>query len=282
MKQYAALNDTVYFWFAANDTSGSGGDGASPAADIRLAGAAADAAPVYSPTPVLLTHANYPAGAYEVAIAATAGNGFAANNTYAVFCTLAIDSQNPTGFIGSFDLKPVESNIIQIGDVAQSATDLKDFADTGYDPSAHRTQAQIKGMDAGVLTAVAIAGDAITNAKIAADAIGASEFAQAAADKVRASVCVTGDPANSIGKILYDKTGFSLSAAGIDSIFDEVVEGTLTFRQIQRIKLAALGGKSTGGGTTALKFRDNADGKDRISATVDNNNNRTAMTLDGT
>ena len=109
MKQYAALGDTVYFWFAANNTSGSGGDGASPAADVRLAGAAADAAPVYSPTPVLLSHVNYPAGAYEIAIAATAGNGFATNNVYAVFSTLTIDSQNPTGFVGSFDLKPVES-----------------------------------------------------------------------------------------------------------------------------------------------------------------------------
>ena len=116
MKQYAAIDDTVYFWFGSNDTSGSGDDGASPAADVRLAGAAVDAIPVYSPTPVLLTHANYPAGAYEVAIAATAVNGFAANNTYAVFCTLTVDSQNPTGFVGSFDLKPVESNVIQIAD----------------------------------------------------------------------------------------------------------------------------------------------------------------------
>jgi len=124
MKQYAELDETVYLWFAANDTSGSGGDGATPAADVRLAGAAADAAPVYSPTPVLLSHINYPAGAYEIAIAATAANGFAANNTYAVFCTLLIDSQNPTGFVGSFDTKPVESNMIQIAGVAQAATDL--------------------------------------------------------------------------------------------------------------------------------------------------------------
>lgn len=122
MKQYATLDDSVYFWFAANDTSGSGGDGATPAADVRLAGAAADAAPVYSPTPVLLSHASYPAGAYEIAIAATAANGFAADNTYAVFCTLAIDAQNPTGFVGSFDLKPVEANATQIGDSAAAAS----------------------------------------------------------------------------------------------------------------------------------------------------------------
>ena len=104
MKQYAAIDDTVYFWFAANDTSGSGGDGASPASDVRLAGAASDAAPVYSPTPTLLSHVNYPAGAYEIAITASVANGFAADNTYAVFSTLAIDSQNPTGFVGSFDI----------------------------------------------------------------------------------------------------------------------------------------------------------------------------------
>jgi hypothetical protein len=70
----------------------------------------ASAAPVLSPTPSLLTDAGYPAGCYEVAVAATAANGFAADSTYAVFCTLAIDSQNPTGYIGSFTLSPVLSN----------------------------------------------------------------------------------------------------------------------------------------------------------------------------
>ena len=124
MKQYTALGETIYLFFAGNDTSGSGGDGASPAADVRLAGAAADAAPVYSPTPTLLSHANYPAGCYEIAIVASAGNGFAVNNTYAVFCTLAIDSQNPTGFIGSFDLKPVISNAKQINGTAQTGNDV--------------------------------------------------------------------------------------------------------------------------------------------------------------
>ena len=155
MKQYAAIDDTVYFWFAANDTSGSGGDGASPASDVRLAGAASDAAPVYSPTPALLSHANYPAGAYEIAITASVANGFATGNTYAVFCTLAIDSQNPTGFVGSFDTKPVESNITQIGDAAQSATDLKDLADTGYDPVNHKIQSDLIYIHGSALTETA-------------------------------------------------------------------------------------------------------------------------------
>jgi len=105
--QYATIDDTVYFWFGANDTSGSGGDGATPLFDVREAGATASAIPLLSGTPTLLTHANYPAGCHEVAVAATSGNGFAADDTFAVFCTLAIDSQNPTGFVGSCTLTPI-------------------------------------------------------------------------------------------------------------------------------------------------------------------------------
>ena len=46
--EYHTLEDTVYLYFASNDTSGSGGDGATPVYDVRLAGAAADAVPVLS------------------------------------------------------------------------------------------------------------------------------------------------------------------------------------------------------------------------------------------
>jgi hypothetical protein len=131
--QHATLEDTVYFWFGSNDTSGSGDDGAAAAADVRLAGAAAGAAPVLSPAPTLLSHANYPAGCYEIAVAATAGNGFAATNTYAVFCTLTVDGQNPSGFVGSFTLDPIISNVQEISDDATAATNAEAFFDgTGY------------------------------------------------------------------------------------------------------------------------------------------------------
>ena len=79
-----------------------------------------------------------------------------------------------------------------------------------------------------------------------------------------------------------DKTGYALSTAGVDAIGDDVYEGTLTQRQIMRILLAAIAEKSAGGGTTTITFRDNADTKNRISATVDSSGNRTAITLDGT
>lgn len=73
----------------------------------------------------------------------------------------------------------------------------------------------------------------------------------------------------------------ALAADAVDEILDEVIEGTLTMRQVLRILLAALAGKTTGGNTTTPKFRDVADSKNRISATVDADNNRTTITLDG-
>ena len=115
-----ALGDTVYFWFASNDTAGSGTDGSTPLADVRLCGAAAAAAPVLSPTPTLLTHASYSAGCHEIAIAATALNGFADASTYAVFCTLLADAQNPTGFLGRFTLG--SSDFPGVGDVRLGIT----------------------------------------------------------------------------------------------------------------------------------------------------------------
>ena len=78
------------------------------------------------------------------------------------------------------------------------------------------------------------------------------------------------------------KSGYALSSAGVDAVQDDVIEGTLTSRNIQRITLAALTGKTSGGGTTTLVFQDEADTKPRITATVDVDRNRTAMTLDGT
>jgi len=38
------------------------------------------------------------------------------------------------------ELTPVESNLVEMGGVVQSATDLKDFADEGYDPATNKVQ----------------------------------------------------------------------------------------------------------------------------------------------
>jgi len=114
--KYAEIADTVYFWFAANLTTGAAGDGATPLYDVRLAGAAAGAIPTASGTPTLLTHANYTDGLHEIAIDTT---GYAVGE-YAVFCTLTISSVNPAGFCGSFKLRTAGTAALAVDAVAIS------------------------------------------------------------------------------------------------------------------------------------------------------------------
>lgn len=125
MMQYAEIGDDVYFWFAANTTAGTAGDGATPLYDVRLAGAAAGAAPVQSGTPTLLTHADYPDGIHEIKVDTDA---FAAGE-YAVFCSLTISTVNPAGFCGSFKLRTAGTaalnvNASHVGGTAQTGRDL--------------------------------------------------------------------------------------------------------------------------------------------------------------
>lgn len=58
------------------------------------------------------------------------------------------------------------------------------------------------------------------------------------------------------------------------------VETGITLRQAIRLELAALVGKLSGAATTTVAIRDTTDSKTRISATVDSDGNRTAVTLD--
>lgn len=76
-------------------------------------------------------------------------------------------------------------------------------------------------------------------------------------------------------------------AAIADAVLDEIVDANNpananSFREVVNVMSAALAGKSTGGGTANIKFRDLGDTKDRISATVTAVGDRTAVTNDGT
>lgn len=72
----------------------------------------------------------------------------------------------------------------------------------------------------------------------------------------------------------------ALNDVSVGDLTGAIVEGSLTILQVFRILLAVLAGKSAGGGGTTIVFRDVADAKDRIMATVDSNGNRTEITLD--
>jgi hypothetical protein len=94
---------------------------------------------------------------------------------------------------------------------------------------------------------------------------------------------VGGNVTGSVGSVV------GLTAANLDvavstrSTFDPsvtVVEGSTTWRQAARGWNSALFGKASGLSTTTAVFRDVADTKDRITATVDTSGNRSAVTLD--
>lgn len=76
----------------------------------------------------------------------------------------------------------------------------------------------------------------------------------------------------------------NISSSGSDSILDSAdsIETGLTVRGALRIITAALSGKLSGAGTTTVVIRNYGDTKNRITATVDTDGNRTDVTTDVT
>lgn len=72
--------------------------------------------------------------------------------------------------------------------------------------------------------------------------------------------------------------------ANADALLDRAagVETGMTPRQGLRLFASVLLGKISGAATTTNTFRDTNDSKNRVTATVDSDGNRTAITLDGT
>ncbi len=69
-----------------------------------------------------------------------------------------------------------------------------------------------------------------------------------------------------------------LNDISVANIIAGIADGTYDLQEMIRIMFSALAGKTTDKGT---KFRDGADSKNRIVATLDTSNNRTTIVLDG-
>lgn len=268
--------------------------------------------------------------------------GSAANN-------LAVDA---AGKVAVPDTQKVDVDTIKTS--SQSATDLKDFADTGYDPATHKVQGVVltdtcttntdmRGTDSAALASVL---GAAVGASISADiaavkaetalvvedtnelqtnqgnwltatgfmpdtedgssftslpavtlANGAHGGAAAAitladysdfqgasgltAEQVRTEI----DSNSTQLAAIVEDTGTTipgliaaLNDIAVANILAGVIEGTTTLKQAIQAILSFAAGKASGGGTAALAFRDQADTKDRLAMTVDENGNRTAVT----
>lgn len=65
-----------------------------------------------------------------------------------------------------------------------------------------------------------------------------------------------------------------------EAVMTAIVEGVITLRDSLKIANALLAGKTSGGGSGTVIFRDLADTLNRVIAVVDANNNRTTITRD--
>ena len=65
-----------------------------------------------------------------------------------------------------------------------------------------------------------------------------------------------------------------------NAVFTDIVEGTLNFKDIQRLVAAVLLGKVSGAGTSNIVFRDTTDSVDRVQSDVDGSGNRIAVIYD--
>lgn len=115
-----------------------------------------------------------------------------------------------------------------------------------------RYDVNVQAMANAVIAAATLAADTITAAKIATDAIGADELAADGTAEIAAAVFAR-----------------AFNAAN----------GSYTFDQMVKMFAAALLSKVSGGGTSTVVFRNPADSADVITATVDANGNRSAVTL---
>jgi hypothetical protein len=173
----------------------------------------------------------------------------------------AIDSA--TFASGAINAAAIASDAITAAKIADGAIDAATFA-------------------AGAINAAAIAADAITAAKIADGAIDAATFAAGAINA--AAIASSAITAAKFAADAIDANALKADAANeiADALLDRAagVETGRTLRQALRLILAVCCGKSNGLNTSTAIYRDTNDGVDRITATVDNQGNRSAVTYD--
>ena len=226
---------------------------------------------------------------------------------------------NVTKWLGTAAATPTvagvpEVDVTHLVGVAQSATDLKDFADDGYDPATNKVQGVVLtdtlttnsdktgyAIGAGGIAAAAFAAGAVDAAAIAANAIGASEIADGAIDAatfaagaidnaafnvtetLTANPATGGIVAGSFGASAIDAAALATDAVNEirDSVFARAFSaayGSYTFDEMIKMFSAVLLAKASGLATTTATYRNPADSADVVVATVDADGNRSAVT----
>lgn len=168
----------------------------------------------------------------------------------------------------------VKSNLTQMGGTAQSATDLKDFADTGYDPSTHKvagvvlTDTCTTTTTTTNLTNAATAGDltatmktSVTTACTAATPIAASVSGAVGSVTGNVGGNVTGSVGSLATQAKADVNAEVLDVLNVDTfaeIGQETPAATQTIRKMIAYLYKAFRNKSTQTSTTYSLYNDDA------------------------
>jgi hypothetical protein len=214
-------------------------------------------------------------GLNNVRVQATSGNGFSVGtNVQLVITAGTVDSVSVAGeVIGSFS---IEARSALRPTTAGRTLDVSSGGEAGLD----------WGNVGSPATAQTLSATTISTSQAVASVTGAVGSVTGAVGSVSGNV--GGNVAGSVNSVVSgvtvsannDKTGYRLSAAGVDDVLDEVAEGTTTLRQLLRGFAAVMLGKASGLATTTAVYRDIGDTKDRITATVDADGNRSSVTRD--
>lgn len=175
-----------------------------------------------------------------------------------------VNAPNATAVAAIQNGLAVDSTVAKAATVALDATVAKDAT---VMKAASYTAPDNAGIAALPLLAEIEASAVLAKEASVATVDGIVDAIKAKTDNLPASPAAAGD-------------SMALTSAAVDAILDEAFEGTTTFRQALRAFMAVLAGKSGGGGTDTLTFQDLGDTKARITATVDENGNRTTVVLD--
>jgi hypothetical protein len=208
-------------------------------------------------------------GFYSEAITLSAANGFEKGKCYTVYITATTDSV-AQGYFHTFQVR-AEVNVAAISDdtaaadtfetwLDQAVTGTADSGTTTTMIDASRTEADTdywKG--SGIL---------FTSGTLAGQFRTITAF-DPATDQITFTPATTQAVATHTYEIVPQ-----------GSLAYEVGEDTLTYQAMLRIILAACAGKASGLDTLSVRFRDVADSKNRIAATVDTSGNRSSVTLD--
>lgn len=182
-------------------------------------------------------------GNYRGSFTASTANGFEVGKWYSVIVTGVVGSVTGKAVAKSFRIVGAEelagypkADIHGLRGDAQSAIDLKDFADTGYDPATHLTASDVTHINGTAADGVALVPATVQT--IANNAISADSIAAAAVTKIQTGLAtaaaLTAEGQN-IAAILADTNELQADWANggrLDTLLDTVVATTLLTRQI--------------------------------------------------